>query len=128
METIIVKNIDVKLLKEQRDHLLELIKELDPESENNTGATLQGIVNMLDEMLDKSSDNPDKIVDELQVIMASQQLEGYNSASSGESIASLITSMGLKKEEWEALKSDGSTDHLRDFIKEYIDNFFSDEE
>lgn len=59
MEKITVNNINVVLLKEQRDHLLELIKELDPNNENNTGYTLQGVINLFDHMLDHSSDNPE---------------------------------------------------------------------
>lgn len=55
-ETIIVENVDVKLLKEQRDDLVTILgtnmclntPQLD---------TLIGLINLLDEMLDNSSDN-----------------------------------------------------------------------
>ena len=56
METIIIKNVDVELLKYQRDMMLELQLAVYPVKEKE----IDGVVILLDQMLDNSSDNKDR--------------------------------------------------------------------
>jgi len=56
MENITTKNINVSLLKEQRDTLLEIESTKKVNSPRHYEA-ISGIINLLDNMLDNSSDN-----------------------------------------------------------------------
>ena len=61
-ETIVIKNVDVKLLKRQRNQFLKLLNDNDDSDKRLYLVTkevdaLNGVINMLDNMLDNSSDN-----------------------------------------------------------------------
>jgi len=55
MATITVDRVDVELLREQRNELLELMT---PYREKSQLVTLEGIVNLLDAMLDAADGFP----------------------------------------------------------------------
>lgn len=59
-ETITIKNVDVKLLKEQRDFLLGHLETLDLDEFPEEVVMVDGIINLLDNILDNSSDNEER--------------------------------------------------------------------
>jgi hypothetical protein len=56
--------------------------------------------------------------------MAEQQILGFYHASRGETLESLISSMGLTKEEYIEMHKKGMLNYLTNELKEEIDNFF----
>lgn len=60
-----------------------------------------------------------------QIKLAEQQIVGFIHARRGDDLMSLIQSMGLKKEEWEALREENLG--FLDYEKKQIDNYFKDD-
>ncbi len=56
--------------------------------------------------------------------LAIAQFTGFRQAQYDNSIISLATSMGLKKEEWNRLKKTGDIDFLKQEDKKEIDEYF----
>ena len=58
MTDIVVKNVDVPMLREQRDTLVDAIAAM-PYRKGSEAESLNGIVNLLDAMLDSAEDFDD---------------------------------------------------------------------
>jgi hypothetical protein len=56
---------------------------------------------------------------------AEQQLLGFTHAKQGYDLISLISSMGLKKDEWENLKANYNLSYLSDDDKNEIEEYFT---
>ena len=62
------------------------------------------------------------------LILAEQQLFGWYSASSGDSISQLARGMGLSLEEWEVLKETDQVTYLSEQQISEIDVYFTNRE
>lgn len=60
-----------------------------------------------------------------QIAMAEQQLIGFKHSNNGYDLESLISSMGLKKKEWERLKMDYDMVYLSEDDRQEIEEYFS---